>query len=105
MALTVEQADTAAARMKAKLRNGDPFVTGNDWDLDVPTIPAADEAFLRAINNATQIASIYSVPPEMVGGTTGGRSRTTPLSSRRFSCSPTPAARGWCGLRKPSRRS
>ena len=73
MALTVEQADTAAARMKAKLRNGDPFVTGNDWDLDVLTIPAADEAFLGAIKaNATQIASIYSVPPEMVGGTTGG---------------------------------
>lgn len=71
--LTADQADAAAARMKAKLRNGDPFVTGNDWDLDVLTIPAADEAFLGAIRaNATQIASIYSVPPEMVGGTTGG---------------------------------
>lgn len=71
--LTYEAADVAAARMRAKLRNGEPFVTGKDWDVDVLTIPAADEAFLGAIKaNATQIASIYSVPPEMVGGTTGG---------------------------------
>jgi len=70
--LTPEQADVAAERMKAKLRTGDPFVTGKDWDLDVLSIPTGDAAFLESIKaGATQIASVFNLPPEMIGGSTG----------------------------------
>ena len=70
--LSDEQADTVSTRAKSKIRNGEPFVHGNDWKLNVLTIPAGDAAFLESIKgNATTIASIFNIPPEMVGGTTG----------------------------------
>lgn len=71
--LTPDAADAATARVKARIRNGDPFVSGKDWELSALSVPDADAAFLGSIKaNATQIASIYSVPPELVGGESGG---------------------------------
>lgn len=70
--LTDAQADAVSAKARSKIRNGEPFVKGNDWDVDVLTIPAGDAAFLESIKgNATTIASIFNIPPEMIGGTTG----------------------------------
>ena len=67
------QGDTIGARLRQKLRNGEPFVHGSDWTLDVMSIPAGDAAFLESIKaNATQVASIFSIPPEMIGGDSGG---------------------------------
>lgn len=71
-ALSPTQADAVSAVARAKIRNGEPFVTGSDWDLDVLTIPAGDAAFLESIKGgATTVASIFNIPPEMVGGMTG----------------------------------
>lgn len=65
-------ADTLSVRAQQKIRNGKPFVTGKDWDLNVLQIPAGDAAFLESIKaGATTIASIFNLPPEMIGGTTG----------------------------------
>jgi HK97 family phage portal protein len=51
------------------LRAGEPFVTGKDWKLDVISLPADDAGFVASAKlNATQIASIYGVPPDMIGG-------------------------------------
>lgn len=70
--LTDEQADAVSARARSKIRNGEPFVHGSDWGLNVMTIPAGDAAFLESMKgNATTVASIFNIPPEMVGGTTG----------------------------------
>lgn len=67
--------DVAAAtkeRLTSTLRAGEPFVSGNDWTLDVIKMPADDAGFVSAAKlTATQIASIYGVPPEMIGGETG----------------------------------
>lgn len=72
---TVE-ADVAARakeRLRATLRAGEPFVTGNDWEIDVIKLSADDAGFVAAAKlNATQIATIYGVPPEMIGGESGG---------------------------------
>lgn len=68
-----EQGDAIGARLRQKLRNGEPFVYGSDWRLDVMSIPPGDAAFLESIKaTATQVAAIFSIPPEMIGGESGG---------------------------------
>ena len=66
------QADVAKARFKADVANRDIFVTGSDWEWTALTAPADDATFLETIKaGATEIASIYRVTPEDIGGTTG----------------------------------
>jgi phage portal protein BeeE len=63
------QATAVKDRMKATLRSGEPFVTGKDWALDVLKLPAEDAGFVAATKlTATQVANIYGIPPEMIGG-------------------------------------
>lgn len=60
-------------RAMATIRTGEPFVSGTDWDLDVLTMPPGDAAFLQSIKaTATQVAAIYRIPPEEIGGESGG---------------------------------
>lgn len=67
--------DVAAAakeRLRSTLRAGDPFVTGKDWTLDVVKLSADDAGFVASTKlTATQVANIFGVPPEMIGGETG----------------------------------
>lgn len=70
--LTPAEADTVSERIRAKMRTGQPFVHGNDWDINLLKIPADDAGFIASAKlNATQIASIYGLPPEEIGGETG----------------------------------
>ena len=71
--LNAAEAEALSERASARLRNGKPFVYGMDWEFDVLSMPAGDAAFLQSIKaNATQVAAIYNIPPEMIGGETGG---------------------------------
>lgn len=66
-------ADAVAARAEEKIRNGAVFAHGADWEFKVLELPQQDVAFLASIKaDANQVASIYTVPPEMIGGTSGG---------------------------------
>ncbi len=66
------EADAVKGRFKASVAGRDIFVTGNDWEWSALGVPADDAAFLDAIRaTATQIAAIYRVAPEDIGGTTG----------------------------------
>jgi len=59
-------------RFRAAQRTGEPFVSGSDWELTPLGVNAADARFLEAIKaSATQVASIYRIPPEKIGGETG----------------------------------
>lgn len=70
--LNPTEAGIVKDRMKATMRVGEPFVTGSDWDLDIIKLPADDAGFIAASRlTATQIATVYGVPPEMIGGETG----------------------------------
>lgn len=70
-------AATAKERFKADVANRDIFVTGNDWEWTALTAPADDATFLQTIQaGATEIAAIYRVAPEEIGGTTGQSSLT-----------------------------
>ena len=67
-----EMAELAKARWKSSQRTGEPFVAGADWELRPIGVNATDARFLEAIRaTATQIASIYRIPPEKIGGDTG----------------------------------
>ena len=66
------EAEAISARFKAKIRGGEPLTVGSDWDYTALKVTADDAAFLTAIRaTATQIATIFGVPPEKVGGDTG----------------------------------
>lgn len=68
-------ADAAAEvkeRLRATMRAGEPFVSGKDWSFDFMKLSADDAGFVASTKlTATQIANIYGVPPEQIGGETG----------------------------------
>ncbi|MGH8430474.1 MAG: phage portal protein [Solimonas sp.] len=70
--IPAQEAAAIQERLSAKLRNGQPFVHGKDWVINVMSMPADDAGFIASAKlNATQIATIYGIPPEMIGGETG----------------------------------
>lgn len=70
--LDPEIADRIAERLFAKLRTGRPFVTGSDWEMTSLTLSAEDAGFItQSKATATQVAAIYGVQPERIGGETG----------------------------------
>jgi HK97 family phage portal protein len=72
---TVDQNEAAVIkqRLVEAIRTRQPIVYGKDWDYNSITIPAYEAKFVETLRmTATQLASVYGVPPEMIGGETGG---------------------------------
>jgi HK97 family phage portal protein len=72
---TVDQADAAVikSRLMDAIRTRQPIVYGKDWDYSPITVPAYEAQFIATLKlGATQLAAIYGVPPELIGGETGG---------------------------------
>lgn len=69
-----KQLDTdQAARIREmavkSFASGKPFVTGNDWDLSLTTIPPSHAQFIATLKlTANQIAAIYGLDPREIGG-------------------------------------
>lgn len=60
-------------RLMASIRSGKPLVFGSDWDFSALQVNPEESQFIETMRlNATQVAAIYGVPPEMVGGESGG---------------------------------
>jgi len=71
--ITQAQATAIKQRLVASIRSHEPLVYGSDWDYEAITVNPADAAFVETARlTATQIAAIYGVPPEFIGGETGG---------------------------------
>lgn len=71
--LNPEESKLVSRAASQSIASGRPFVMGNDWDFEALSVNPDEAQFLNTIKaNATQIAAIYGVPPEMVGGETGG---------------------------------
>ncbi len=67
-----EEAANIKKRYKEAIRGRDVFVTGADWDYKTLSVSPNESQFLETIKaSATQIAAIYRVSPEDVGGETG----------------------------------
>ena len=71
-AVDQDQAKTIKSRFKAAASGREPVVLGGGAKYHAITVPPDESQFLETIKaNATQIASIYGVPPEMIGGMSG----------------------------------
>lgn len=73
-AKTVNQteADIISTRLNSAIRRRRPLVYGNDWEYDPIAVASHEAKFVETLKlNATQVAAIFGVPPEMVGGETG----------------------------------
>lgn len=67
------EAKIIKTRLVDAIKSRQPIVFGKDWDFNAITLPASEISFVETMRlSATQIATIYGVPPEQVGGETGG---------------------------------
>lgn len=75
--MKAEEATETKKRFVASVSSSEPFVSGNDWEYTAITLPNSDASFLSGIKaTATQIAAVYRVAPEDVGGETSSSSLT-----------------------------
>ncbi|MEH0442456.1 MULTISPECIES: phage portal protein [unclassified Streptomyces] len=72
---TVDQKDAGVIkrRLVSAIRSHEPIVYGKDWEYEPIKISVAEAQFCETQRlTATQIAAIYGIPPEKIGGETGG---------------------------------
>jgi HK97 family phage portal protein len=70
--VTPAQATEAKNRFGAAIRSHTPMVFGADWTYTPISVPADEAQFVQTMKLTTnQIASIYGIPPEMIGGESG----------------------------------
>jgi HK97 family phage portal protein len=68
-----EDADLLAQRVTNRFQQRKPLVIGMDWDYTPIQIKPNEAAFIETAQlTATQIAVMYGIPPEMIGGQAGG---------------------------------
>jgi HK97 family phage portal protein len=66
------EAATIRAQLASSIRSGQPMVYGKDWEFTAISVPAEEAQFLSTMKMTTnQIAAIYGIPPEMIGGESG----------------------------------
>jgi HK97 family phage portal protein len=65
-------AEQMSARLHSSMLKRRPLVYGRDWEYTAITVPPNEAQFVETMRlSATQIANIYGVVPEDVGGTRG----------------------------------
>ncbi len=70
--LSHEDASVVSQRFHASIRGRKNFVSGSDWVYEAIGLPADDVRFMEAIKlTATQVATIFGIPPEDIGGISG----------------------------------
>jgi HK97 family phage portal protein len=68
-----EDAAEISNRLTSRLRTRQPLVYGRDWEYSPISVNPAEAQFVQTLQmTATQIAAIYGIPPENIGGQTGG---------------------------------
>lgn len=73
--LDQSKANEGKAKFRAAVAGRDVLVTGNDWSYTTIGVPADEARFIEMLRlTATQVATIYGIPPEKIGGETAGGS-------------------------------
>jgi HK97 family phage portal protein len=68
-----KDANIIKRRLVQAIRSHEPIVFGKDWDYEPTTVSPHEAQFVQTMRlTASTIASIYGIPPEMIGGETGG---------------------------------
>ncbi len=69
---TADEAAAIRAKLAASRRSRQPLVYGKDWKYDAISVPPEEAQFVQTMKmTATQVAAIYHIPPEKIGGETG----------------------------------
>lgn len=67
--LPPDAAQSIRARLVASIRRREPLVTGKDWEYTAVTIPPGEAQFIESQKlSANQIAAIYGIDPDEIGG-------------------------------------
>lgn len=67
--LPPDAAQSIRARLVASIRRREPLVTGKDWEYTPITIPPGEAQFIESQKlSANQIAAIYGIDPDEIGG-------------------------------------
>jgi HK97 family phage portal protein len=67
-----EEAEAIKARVVSAIRTHTPLVHGKDWKYDPISVPPEEAQFVETMKMTTNtIASVYGIPPEMIGGESG----------------------------------
>jgi HK97 family phage portal protein len=67
-----QQVAAIKARLGAAIRTREPLVMGKDWEWKSISVSPQEAQFLETIRaTATQVANIYRIPPEEIGGDSG----------------------------------
>lgn len=67
-----EEGEKLASRLVARLQTRKPLVYGKDWEYTPIAIKPQEAQFVETMQlTSTQIAVIYGLPPQKLGGTTG----------------------------------
>ena len=67
--LDSSEASAIQGRAVRSFASGKPFVSGNDWDLTLTTIPPNQAQFLNTLQlTANQTAAIFGIDPREIGG-------------------------------------
>jgi HK97 family phage portal protein len=67
-----DEAEIIKARVVSAIRTHTPLVYGSDWDYKPITVPPEEAQFVETMKMTTnQIAAVYGIPPEMIGGESG----------------------------------
>lgn len=70
--IDADEAAQIRESLVAALRGREPLVIGRDWDYKPVTVPPSEAQFIDAMRmNATQLAAVFGLPPDRVGGTKG----------------------------------
>jgi len=70
--IDADQAEQIREMLTSAMRRRQPLVYGRDWDYKPVVVPPSEAQFLDATQmNATQLAAVYGLPPDRVGGKTG----------------------------------
>lgn len=76
---TLQQAEASAIKKQwmASVGNGEPFVTGKDWEYSMVQAKAAEAEFLTTMEfSITDVARFFGVPADMIDGAGKGSSIT-----------------------------
>lgn len=67
------ESEEISDRLSSRMRSGKPLVHGADWEFKPIAVNPEESQFIETMKlNATQIAAIFGIPPEDVGGEAGG---------------------------------
>jgi len=71
--LNAAEATEMKRRFIATTSSNEPFVSGSDWEYEAIPLPTSDVNFIHGLKmTANQIAALYRVDADLVGGEAGG---------------------------------